>query len=266
MDPAEIDSDARERFLAKLDHVGECKVWKGAGKPYGKFRLGKKVNLAHRVAWRIEYGEWPPVGTTLHHNCGNTRCCNPKHLAPLSQHGNIKKKARVCSENHPLERRSKVQSGEVFCRAFFQSRFALHVRGASPERLSVDRASIYVSWIFIRRTSIEHHVELLHSNQQTAHARRLVLSMHDPDTPDIAETRAIQCLIHAVHKWEEFCAHAEAHFGAHGGSTYGSNFPETPSLALIAKYPDAALSWARRSHRIRRIAEHEHARRIYDPD
>ena len=75
------------RFWSKAD-VGSnsaCWPWRGArnGNGYGNFRMaefGRMTFSAHRVAYLICSGEWPPDGLLIRHKCDNPICVNPHHL------------------------------------------------------------------------------------------------------------------------------------------------------------------------------------------
>lgn len=58
----------------------DCWIWTGQTDDwgYGVLRMVKK-DKAHRVAWRLTFGEIPP-GLSVLHRCDNPPCVNPSHL------------------------------------------------------------------------------------------------------------------------------------------------------------------------------------------
>ena len=70
------------RFLEKVDVTpGQCWEWQSTrhGKGYGHFRIGDRVEKAHRVSYELFVG---PVASPLQvlHGCDNPACVNPDHL------------------------------------------------------------------------------------------------------------------------------------------------------------------------------------------
>ena len=82
-----------ERFWAKVEKTDTCWIWiaaLGGGHGYGMIRSpeGRKMLLAHRVAYELLVGPIPP-GLELDHLCRNRRCVNPEHLEPVTHRENI---------------------------------------------------------------------------------------------------------------------------------------------------------------------------------
>jgi hypothetical protein len=76
------------RFWSKVAVTAgnsDCWIWRGAknGNGYGNFRMpdfGRANFAAHRVAYLIVNGEWPPEGLLIRHKCDTPLCVNPHHL------------------------------------------------------------------------------------------------------------------------------------------------------------------------------------------
>jgi hypothetical protein len=67
------------RYVEKRENG--CWEWQGSlVHGYGQTRVGDKVMGAHRLAYLLWNGEIPR-GHVVRHNCDNTICCNPEHLA-----------------------------------------------------------------------------------------------------------------------------------------------------------------------------------------
>lgn len=79
------------RVLVSSDSV--CWNWVGRvtvdrhGEQRGKFTLGGREELAHRVAYVLSNNCVPALFVL--HTCGNTLCCNPKHLYEGTQKDNV---------------------------------------------------------------------------------------------------------------------------------------------------------------------------------
>lgn len=83
-----MDEKRVARFWAKVDKRGldECWLWTATRtrKGYGQFRVGSKLQHAHRVSWELANGPIPEGtgfhGTCVCHRCDVPLCVNPAHL------------------------------------------------------------------------------------------------------------------------------------------------------------------------------------------
>lgn len=66
---------------------------------YGMFRFEGRMQVAHRVSWKLLVG---PIATgiQLDHLCRNRKCVNPDHLEPVTQRENIHRSPLKGSETH----------------------------------------------------------------------------------------------------------------------------------------------------------------------
>ena len=77
-------------FWARVDKTpghgpeGECWVWLGCRirEGYGQVRFDGRLELTHRVSYRLEVGEIPPDKPCILHSCDFPPCCRPSHLFP----------------------------------------------------------------------------------------------------------------------------------------------------------------------------------------
>ena len=102
-----IDDIYKERFLKKIkvglreDDCWEWLAYKNKG-GYGVFGTEKrKIELAHRVAYKIFIGEIPD-GLYVLHKCDNPGCQSPKHLWVGTQKDNAMDRENKHRSNHPV--------------------------------------------------------------------------------------------------------------------------------------------------------------------
>lgn len=95
-----------QRFWEKVDRGGpdECWAWTGGGPPsYGRFGIGGRTHLAHRVAYELMVGPIPD-GLDIDHLCRNKVCVNPAHLEPVPHAVNVRRgpkpKPSHCKRGH----------------------------------------------------------------------------------------------------------------------------------------------------------------------
>ena len=81
-----------ERFWPKVDMAGECWLWTAYrnAQGYGHFRVGQKIEKAHRVAYELLVG---PIADSLEldHLCRTPACVRPAHLEPVTKAENLRR-------------------------------------------------------------------------------------------------------------------------------------------------------------------------------
>jgi hypothetical protein len=80
-----------------------CVIWEGArnNHGYGVKRVGRKLRLAHVLAWEAVNGP-VPEGYELHHRCENPACWRVDHLEVVTH-----------AENCRVGRRAKLTAEQV---------------------------------------------------------------------------------------------------------------------------------------------------------
>lgn len=75
--------------FVKIGKENECWEWQAGrnDRNYGRVHIGGRQEKAHRVAYRLTYGE--PGLLKVCHSCDNPPCCNPSHLFLGTQKDNI---------------------------------------------------------------------------------------------------------------------------------------------------------------------------------
>ena len=79
------------RFMAKIKLAANgCWEWQGYRlyNGYGRFAVNRKIEYAHRVAYRWFKGEIPS-DKEIDHICNVRHCVNPEHLRTLSHGDNF---------------------------------------------------------------------------------------------------------------------------------------------------------------------------------
>ena len=73
----------QERFDSKYEKVAgiDCWLWKAASHQfgYGHMRYMDKIEVAHRISYRLHIGEIPD-GMNVLHKCDVPQCVRPDHL------------------------------------------------------------------------------------------------------------------------------------------------------------------------------------------
>jgi hypothetical protein len=80
-----------DRFWEKVDKTNYCWLWTGAKQKggYGLIMVDGKVELAHRVSYRLNVGPIPKGKAIRHVVCDNPPCVRPDHTAPGSHQQNM---------------------------------------------------------------------------------------------------------------------------------------------------------------------------------
>lgn len=106
----ELTEDQKSRFWAKIAitaNPNKCWNWLATG-AYGMFRVGRRMYLAHRIAYKLVTGS-DPGEMELLHSCDNPKCCNPNHLSPGTHWDNMQdmaEKGRAYNGKIPREQNS----------------------------------------------------------------------------------------------------------------------------------------------------------------
>ena len=118
-----------EKYICNLQ-TG-CWEWRASKHKdgYGQIGVDGRIELAHRVSYRLHYGETP--SDYLRHTCDNPSCVNPQHLVPGNQSQNMedrKARGRDGAYRIPaIDRRSRFQRPSLADR--FREKFAVSADG-----------------------------------------------------------------------------------------------------------------------------------------
>jgi hypothetical protein len=91
---------AIERFWSKVDRTGDCWEWTACKLPkgYGRFGVGQRVVLAHRMSYELTHGSIPS-GMHVDHTCYNPSCVRPSHLRAVTPKQNTENRAGLNANN-----------------------------------------------------------------------------------------------------------------------------------------------------------------------
>lgn len=134
----------RERFDRRVVKTPSCWIWAGGlrDRHYGSVSLGAKsagTDYAHRVSWKLHYGEIP-TGMSVCHHCDNPRCVRPDHLFLATHTHNMRDKTRKCrGANHTTSGKARRFLGPAERGLIFRELAAGQTMRAIAEQLGVTR-------------------------------------------------------------------------------------------------------------------------------
>lgn len=147
------------RFLQRVQVGNKCWLWSGAqmSSGYGTLRdENQKMEGAHRLVWRMTYGEIPNGLQVLHH-CDVKLCVRPSHLFVGTQMDNVAD--AYAKGRYDTRKFARNQQGEANNYAKLNARQVSEIRESYkngvrvPElviKYGVTRSSIY--YILARKT------------------------------------------------------------------------------------------------------------------
>ncbi len=107
-----------KNFWSKVEIKLDTECWNFRGsknkKGYGKFWTGSKLELAHRLAWRLSNDSDIPKRRIICHHCDNPSCCNPKHIYCGTYGDNNLDLLRRKRYNVAHHLRAKFYAGEIW--------------------------------------------------------------------------------------------------------------------------------------------------------
>lgn len=82
--------DLESRFWSKVNKTDSCWEWMAYRDSfgYGRFRVGKRMERAHRVSYALTFGSLDP-SAEVDHMCHNASCVNPSHLRTATRKQNM---------------------------------------------------------------------------------------------------------------------------------------------------------------------------------
>lgn len=133
-----------------------CRIWVAAinNQGYGSLGIGNgKTDKAHRVAWKLTFGEIPK-GLFVCHKCDVRNCVNPNHLflgTAAENNHDMAKKGRASKRKGELHPESKLTDAaviDILTSTLTQTELA---KKYGVGRTTIRRAKYGESWKHIER-------------------------------------------------------------------------------------------------------------------
>jgi hypothetical protein len=146
---AEIIDRFWKRVLKTSNTIG-CWEWINPSHPfgYGRLKVGKKIELAHRLSYKIHFGDITPSQCVLH-KCDNPRCVNPNHLFLGNRNDNAKDRTL----------KGRTFKGSQVTISIFNEQQIKDIRSSTKtiSQLSKDYGVSYQHmWLIVKRKSWKH--------------------------------------------------------------------------------------------------------------
>jgi hypothetical protein len=150
------------RFWKSVQKTENCWIWTASRRHgrYGQIGTGskrdgsKKVESAHRVAWRLFHGAIPPGLSVLHH-CDNPPCVRPEHLflgtnaenlSDMRQKGRGKMPAHIKGPANPAAKLGVDKAREVQAGFASGENKSMLARRFGVSRTTIRRVIENISW------------------------------------------------------------------------------------------------------------------------
>jgi hypothetical protein len=129
------------RFWANVEKTDSCWLWTASkmGFGYGKMSVNGKRERAHRISWRLHFGEIP-AGTYVLHSCDVPACVNPNHLRLGTLRDNTQD---MIAKGRDKFGGGVATQGERNGRARLTAEAVCEIRAAYPTTSQVDLAQRY---------------------------------------------------------------------------------------------------------------------------
>lgn len=146
-DDPEYLAKTKARFWSKVKEMPNgCWEWQGhrVRNQYGQIHImDRGKQMAHRIAYELTYGSFPPQLYIRHVKCDNPPCCNPTHLAPGTHGKNMrdmtKKVRQLLGQKHPnakLTEKEVVEAHKLASIGWSQTAIAKKL-GVTPRNISL---------------------------------------------------------------------------------------------------------------------------------